>query len=48
MIDFWSKRREAGIPLYASLILWVAALIQLRGKKPAEATPQALPATLAA
>ncbi|HWY85459.1 MAG TPA: glycosyltransferase family 87 protein [Gemmataceae bacterium] len=41
MVEFWSRRREAGIPLYASLILLVAAVLQLRRKKPAVATPRA-------
>ncbi len=32
MIPFWDMRREAGIPLYGALFLWIAALVQLRKK----------------
>ena len=31
-IPFWEMRREAGIPLFASLLLWVAAIRQLRNE----------------
>lgn len=31
-VPFWEMRREAGIPLFASLLLWVAAIRQLRNE----------------
>lgn len=31
-IPFWEMRREAGIPLYAAMLLWIAAIRQLRSE----------------
>ncbi len=40
MIPFWEMRREAGIPLWGSLVLWTAAIVQLRAAKAAVPTRQ--------
>jgi len=48
MIPFWDLRREAGIPLYGSLVLWVAALIQLRRQPALVAARQPSPLSCAA
>jgi hypothetical protein len=46
MVPFWEMRREAGIPMYASLLLWVAAIWQLRNEPAARAAIAAEPQTL--
>jgi hypothetical protein len=50
MVPFWEMRREAGIPLYASLLLWLVAIRQLRKEPmtPASAAAEPVPLTRAA
>jgi alpha-1,2-mannosyltransferase len=45
MVPFWEYRREVGIPLYASLMLWIAAIVQLR-REPALLTAVVVPEPL--
>ncbi len=49
-IPLWEMRREAGIPMYAALVLWVAAICQLRSEPvvPAAAIPEPQPLPRAA
>jgi hypothetical protein len=41
-VPLWEMRREAGIPMYAALVLWIAAMRRLRSEPavPAAAQPE--------